>query len=118
MFKIDPQTWLMIYALIADVVTGFSAAFVNKEVSSNIGRKGLINHLIIALLVISLNVVANAKLAGNLNDAVSTIYTLFATGFTLTYALSILENLIKMGVNVPPKLANYLKLLDEKEDEK
>jgi len=104
----NSQTWVMLYALVIDVTTGVSSAVVNHRLKSRTFRDGLIQHLVIAVIVVSLNSMTNAQLDPSSHAALSTLYTLFVTGFTLTYAISVIENLDKMGIKVPESITKYL----------
>lgn len=104
----NPQTWVMLYALVIDLVTGVGSAIVHHRLKSKTFRDGLIQHFMIAVIVVSLNSMTNAQLDDSSHAALSTLYTLFVTGFTLTYAISVVENLDQMGIKVPQAITKYL----------
>mgnify|MGYP004705101113 FL=1 len=104
----NSQTWVMLYALVIDVATGVGSAVVHRRLKSKTFRDGLIQHFMIAVIVVSLNSMTNAQLDPSSHAALSTLYTLFVTGFTLTYAISVIENLDQMGIKVPQAITKYL----------
>lgn len=104
----NPQTWVVLYALVIDVVSGVGSAMVAHRLKSRTFREGLIQHFMIAIIIVSLNAMSNVKLDQASHSALSTLYNLFATGFTLTYAISVIENLNNMGIKVPEAITKYL----------
>lgn len=115
----NPQTWVILYALVIDVISGVGSAIVEQRLKSKTFREGLIQHFMIAIIVVSLNAMSNVKLDQASHSALSTLYNLFATGFTLTYAISVIENLNNMGIKVPEAITKYLandKEVDKDED--
>ena len=107
----DAFIWLLIF-LFADWVTGFSAAWKNHEVCSNVGFKGIVRKLVIVGIVClahGLDVASGIKLI-SLRDV-----TMFA--FCLNESISILENLGKLGYEnaIPDVLRKAIKALHDRQ---
>ena len=81
--------------MVSDIVTGFLCAWVKKKISSKVMRTGLAKKLGQALMLLLVNLVCVGT-----NIPVAVFY------FTAIYisfmeAISILENLTKLGVKLP-----------------
>ena len=100
-----------------DVFTGIAKAFVTKKLNSTINRRGLIEHIIVCVMCIT---VYPYLLYLGFNE-IATAFLLF---FTLSYCLSLIENLSALGVPFPTGLKKRLEKLrgeldgKELEDEK
>ena len=100
----------LIYALLAfivlDYVTGFIVACINKNVSSEIGFKGIAKKVII-LLVVAVGNIVDIYILGGGAVCRSTVI-----GFYLANeGISILENAGNLGIPLPKKLVSVLKQL-------
>lgn len=96
---------------IFDIFLGTTRAFINKEVSSNINKTGITNHIITILTIVVMYWVLNLLNYGE-----------FCTGFILfyigSYAISIVENLGRMGIRFPKKLEDiFIDLQKEDREE-
>ena len=95
--------WLQVLVvfIVLDYVTGVLAALCNKELDSSVGHKGIIKKVFILCLV---------AVACQLDNLAGTeIIRVAVIGFYVsTEGLSILENAIKAGLNVPEKLKDAL----------
>ena len=90
-----------------DVFTGIAKAFVTKKLNSTINRRGLSEHIIVCVMCIT---VYPYLLYLGFNE-IATAFLLF---FTLSYCLSLIENLSALGVPFPTGLKKRLeKLRDE-----
>lgn len=94
-----------------DIFLGTTRAFINNEVSSNINKKGITNHIVTILTIIVMYWVLNLLNYGE-----------FCTGFILfyigSYLISIVENLGRMGIKFPKKIENvFLDLQKEDREE-
>lgn len=103
----------ILYALIIlvslDYITGICVAVRKKELSSSIGAKGIANKVMIFVLVALSNVVDTYFLpAGNAIESVTILF------YCANEALSIVENAAKIGIPLPKKLFNYLKIFKQK----
>lgn len=94
---------------IFDIFLGTTRAFINKEVSSNINKTGITNHIITILTIVVMYWVLNLLNYGE-----------FCTGFILfyvgSYAISIVENLGRMGIRFPKKLEDIFIDLQREEE--
>lgn len=101
--------WQIVTPLIfslADIITGYIQAFINKNVDSQKMRTGLL-HKILVILVIVLSFIIQFAFNINYIASVVSIYVV------LMEIVSILENLKRAGVDIG-KLGNILK--DKAED--
>ncbi len=97
------DVWLrvLVFFMILDYVTGVLAAISSKELDSSVGHRGIIKKVFILCLV---------AVAYQLDALAGTnIIRIAVIGFYIgTEGLSILENAIKAGLNVPDKLRDAL----------
>ena len=95
---------------IFDIFLGTTRAFVNKELSSNINKAGITNHIVTILTIVVMHWVLNLLNYGE-----------FCTGFILfyigSYTISIVENLGRMGIRFPKKVEDIFLDL-QREDER
>ena len=95
---------------IFDIFLGTTRAFLNNEVSSNINKRGVTNHIMTILTIVVMYWVLNVLNYGE-----------FCIGFILfyvgSYTISIVENLGKMGIRFPKKVADIFIDL-QREDER
>ena len=93
--------------ILLDVITGVAKAFVTKSLNSTINRRGLIEHIIVCVMCITVYPYL-------LYLGFSEIATAFLLFFTLSYCLSLVENLSALGVPFPTGIRKRLeKLRDE-----
>jgi len=90
--------------IVFDIITGTLKAFKNRTVNSKISKSGVTNHISILLFCIFFSWVLNVFNMGEF----SKVLTMF---YIASYALSIFENLGKMGVPLPQWLSNKFKVL-------
>lgn len=92
-----------------DIFIGTARAFINEEVSSNINKAGITNHIVTIITIIVMYWVFNMLNYGE-----------FSTGFILfyigSYTISIIENLGRMGIRFPKKLEQVFMDLQTEED--
>lgn len=95
--------------MVLDYITGLMVGYVNKELSSSIGKKGLAKKVYIILLIFAVHLIQ--KLGFDLAG-----YT--ADGLAIAYAflelLSIIENGGKIGAPVPQRLRDAIAALKGK----
>lgn len=97
--------------VVIDYITGVIHAAVTRTVSSKTGFKGLLKKFLI-LLIVSVGHLVDVYLIGSgtmIRDACCLFYI-------SNEGISILENVIAMGVPVPEKLRVILEQLDKKEE--
>lgn len=102
----------LLIAIALDYVSGILKAFINKNLSSEIGLKGILKK--IGILVIVMLGVLIDRVAGE----TGAIRTLVIYYFVANEGLSIIENLGEAGLPIPKKLKNALKALKKETDKK
>lgn len=105
--EIDAFLTTLVTLLIIDYITGLTAAYMNNELNSKIGFKGIIKkvlRLIIVAAAVQVDRVTNS------NGFVRNTVILF---FIANEGLSILENSGKCGVPIPKK---FLEVLEQLKD--
>lgn len=106
----------LIYSLIAfvliDYLTGIMAAIVNRQLSSEIGFKGIFKKVSIFMLV-AVGHIIDSKLLGT-GTALRTAIILF---YSSNEGISILENATRMGLPIPKKIKSVLEQLKKDSDE-
>lgn len=113
---ISDLLWLFIVAVTLDYITGIASAAYNRELSSGIGLRGVIKKVgvcaVIAVAVIADDVVAHAAgqldMPATMHGAIATIVIIW---LILNELISILENIMKMNVPLPPFLMSAIKVL-------
>jgi toxin secretion/phage lysis holin len=95
-----------------DYITGMLKAICNKNVNSYIGWKGLIKKGSIFLCIIV------AVQLERISRQPESIHNLVAFAFVVNEGVSIIENLIDIGVPVPEVLVRFLKKMKEDGDNK
>lgn len=106
----------LIYSLIAfvliDYLTGVMAAIVDRQLSSEIGFKGIFKKVSIFMLV-AVGHIIDSKLLGS-GTALRTAIIVF---YTSNEGISILENAARMGLPIPKKVKSVLEQLKKDGDE-
>lgn len=102
---------VLICLMLADYVTGLMVGYVQKDLSSRVGIKGLIKKTYIILLIGAVYLIEKSVLhsSGMIGDGIAVAYIVLEF-------LSILENGGKLGVNIGP-LKKFIKAFKEKERE-
>ena len=111
-FSFVTYTWQIITPLIfslADIITGYLQALINKKLSSKKMREGLLRKCML-LIILVLGYVLQFSLG------IPHIATTIAVYIVFMEFLSIIENLTKAGINIG-KLANILKIKGEDDNE-
>lgn len=107
----DKLIMALLILMVLDYITGLIKGIYNKELSSEIGFKGLLKKVLI-LVVVAVAVIAEQHLGIH---AIREIVIMF---FAVNEAISILENASQMGLPIPAKLKEVLLQLREKKEEK
>lgn len=106
----DKMIILFIWLVIADIATGMTKSFLakttNKKLNSSKGLSGLIKHLIVIFLVIT---IYPYLLAMGFADPARMLVVFYI----LNYAVSIIENLGEAGIPVPSFVKKYLAKLQD-----
>lgn len=108
-----PGSWF--YAVIAlvilDYITGVCAAIHSRELSSEIGAKGIAKKITI-FAVISLAHILDEYVLKD-GGAIQTMTSIF---YIVNESISILENVIPTGLPVPEKLKSIIRSLGKSEE--
>lgn len=105
--KFDIALECLLCGIVIDYITGVIKAYYNKELSSEVGLKGIIKKCGLLFIVV-LSVQADRIMGDSGMIRSLVIYYLFANE-----GLSILENLAKCGIPIPEKLKDSLKQLKD-----
>lgn len=105
--------WALIAFMATDYITGVVVAAVNKQLSSEVGFRGLAKKLMI-LVFVSLGHIADMYVLGGTPVAMSAVMLFYIAN----EGLSIIENAGNLGLPVPKKLKDIMvQLKKESEDE-
>lgn len=111
-YELFNDAYIHIFAgvIVLDILTGIIKAWLNKSLNSTIGRRGLVEHL--AVLVLGVTVYPYLIFIGF--EEVATAFIFF---FIATYGLSLIENLSDIGVPFPKGIKKRLEKIKEHFDE-
>ncbi len=98
--------WAMLAFMAVDYVTGVLVAVLNRNLSSEIGFKGLVKKFLILVLV-AMGHIIDTYVIGS-GSALMSAVMLF---FIANEGLSIVENAVALGLPVPKKLREVLEQL-------
>lgn len=99
----------LLILMVLDYITGIIKGIYNRELSSEIGFKGLLKKVLI-LIVVAVAVIIEQHMG---IPAVREIVIMF---FAVNEGISILENASQMGLPLPTKLKETLLQLRDKEE--
>lgn len=105
----DTVILVLVVFMALDYLTGVMAAIFHKELSSNVGFKGLFKKVTILIVLI-----VAVLLDRLLNNDTWVFRTLVAYFYIANEAISLLENSARMGLPVPQKLLDILAQLKKK----
>ena len=107
--KIMNNTLFLVFALlnIADYMTGWGKAIVAKKINSTIDTAGNIKRAAMLLMVM-------LTFSFTFRDDAAQLYYLITGSFSITLALSLVENLAALGVPLPEQITKYI---DDKKKE-
>ncbi|MFR6069190.1 MAG: holin family protein [Clostridium perfringens] len=110
----DTPLVILIVLMALDYITGITKGYVNKDLSSNIGLKGIARKgVVFTILIVAV------MLDRLLNTGNWIFRTLVCYFYIANEGISIIENASELGVPVPSKLKNALiQLKEDKEDHK
>lgn len=111
-YELFNDAYIHIFAgvIVLDILTGMIKAWVNKTLNSTIGRRGLIEHLIVLVLGVTVYPYLNFI---DFEEVAAT----FIFFFIATYGLSLIENLSEIGVPFPKGLKKRLEKIKDHFDE-
>ena len=105
--------WALIAFMATDYITGVVVAAINKQLSSEVGFKGLAKKLMI-LVFVSLGHIADMYVLGGTPVAMSAVMLFYIAN----EGLSIIENAGNLGLPVPKKLKDIMAQLKKESEEK
>ena len=108
----DLALTILIIFMVFDYITGFLKGYVNKELSSDIGLKGLARKAVILIVLI-----VAVCLDRLLNTGSWIFRTLVAYFYIANEGLSLLENCAALGAPVPTQITDALAQLKDKKVE-
>lgn len=104
----DTVLTVLIIFMALDYVTGLMCGMYNKELSSQVGFKGLIKKCLILIVLI-----VAVLLDRLINEGTWVFRTLVAYFYIANEGISIVENAARLGLPVPKKLVEILSQLKE-----
>ena len=108
----DTPLIVLIIFMVIDYLTGLTKGYVNKDLSSNIGLKGIARKCVIfAILIVAV------MLDRLLNTGNWVFRSLVCYFYIANEGISIMENASELGAPVPAKLKNALIQLREDKEE-
>jgi toxin secretion/phage lysis holin len=107
---LDGIIYALIAFVVADYITGVMRAIVRKELSSEVGARGIFKKILIFLLV-GIGHLADVYLLGD-GEALRTALIFF---YISNEGISLLENAADIGLPIPQKLKDTLKQLRSKD---
>lgn len=106
----DTAIGILVLFIVLDYATGLIKGYVNKELSSDIGLRGIARKAVIFIVLIV--AVALDRLMGTGNWVFRTLVCYF---YIANEGLSLLENCAALGLKVPDKLKDALAQLKDGE---
>lgn len=108
----DAAIGVLIVLMVLDYITGVVYAYVNKNINSEIGFKGLLKKcLVLVVLIVAV------MLDRLLNTGDWVFRTLVCYFYIANEGISLLENISKLGVPIPAKIKDALEQLNKEETE-
>ena len=108
----DVALSILITFMILDYITGVIWAYIQKNLNSEVGFKGLVKKCTILIVLI-----VGSMLDRLLNSGEWVFRTLVAYFYIANEGISLLENISNLGVPIPAKIKDALEQLN-KEDER
>lgn len=102
----DGLFYTLVAFAVVDYITGICVAIRNRKLSSDVGSHGIAKKISIFVLVLLSHIIDRFLLGDD--DILSTVTTGF---YIANEAMSIIENVGKVGLPLPPKLQDFLSLL-------
>lgn len=110
--EVNGLFWALIAFMATDYITGVVVAVINKQLSSEVGFKGLAKKLLI-LVFVSLGHIADMYVLGGTPVAMSAVMLFYIAN----EGLSIIENAGNLGLPVPKKLKDIMIQLKKESEE-
>lgn len=100
--QVSSIVWAMIGLMVIDFVTGVGVAFINGEVSSEIGSRGAVKKLMMILLVVGLHIVeGQAGIQFKAGDIEFHVEHFACVVLSFNELISIVENCARAGLRLP-----------------
>ena len=106
----DTALVVLIAFMVLDYITGLVRAWINKEVSSDVGLKGIARKTVIFIVLI-----VAVLLDRLLNTGTWVFRTLICYFYIANEGISLLENCAGLGLPIPDKLKDALAQLKDEE---
>lgn len=110
--EVNGLFWALVAFMATDYITGVVVAAINKQLSSEVGFKGLAKKLMI-LVFVSLGHIADMYVLGGTPVAMSAVMLFYIAN----EGLSIIENAGNLGLPVPKKLKDIMVQLKKESEE-
>lgn len=107
----DTALWALVAVMALDYITGVIKAAYNKNVSSEIGYKGILKKIVILVVVALANVVQTFT---GTNSAIREIVIMF---YIANEGISVLENAAAVYPNMPQKIKDVLLQIRDNQSE-
>lgn len=107
--KFDGLMYSLLTIICIDYLTGVICAVIKKELSSQIGFKGILKKVCI-LIIVSVSNIIDVNLLSNSR----VLYSSVVAFYLVNESISILENVSLIGIPLPNKLKAVLKQLNDK----
>lgn len=101
---------IFFYLVLLDVATGFVKGFVNKAANSTKGLLGIVKHILVVVLVVT--VYPYLTLLGA--NFVAVAFVLYFIG---SYGISVVENWTQIGLPIPSWVRKYFEKIKQESDE-
>ncbi len=116
---------ILVIAMLVDYITGITSAYINRELSSKVGLRGIVKKIsYMALVAVAMGadyLIYGGFSAINIQINYDLWFSVLVTiWLVINEMISILENLVKIGVPIPgflTKLIGKLKTEADKENE-
>ncbi|WP_352420721.1 phage holin family protein [Proteiniborus sp.] len=109
---IDSLLQVLLIFMVVDYITGLAKGYVKKELNSTIGFRGLLKK---ALILFVLIVAVQLDKVAETEQAFRTVVAWFYIGIE---GISLLENSAEIGLPVPKKLLDALKIFKDRGEER
>lgn len=110
--SLDGTIIALVTFVILDYITGVIQAVYNKNLSSEIGFRGILKKIVLFLIVAVANILDTQVLKAGAILRTAVIFI-----FIANEGVSLLENAAKMGIPIPKKLIDVLEQLKKKDEE-
>ena len=108
---ITPLFYAVLSFMVLDYITGLIAAWINKEISSEVGFKGLAKKFLILIFIALAHI-----LDVNVLNTYPVLQSAVMMFFIANEGISLIENAAKLGLPIPGKLLDVLKQLKKQGD--